>query len=285
MPITHFPLTQLRALLKTNTAGGSALLIALACSTAMGDKPSAVRTAFRDVLEETPAPPSQPGPAPAEVNHANDGLSTPAAPPSGHYEPHHMHHCCPPPAYTRWPVVGPLHRRWITQTKPNLQASHWGYPEYFEERPYGTYVLQAEQMQIVNGVRDQQVLYDYDFLTGDHAAELRPRGQYQLQKIVRRMEIAPCPIIIQTNTNFPNPELDEARRQHVLDALAAAGVPATPDMVVAGRPPVPGLQGVEGILIYNNLLGQTDARGGGFSLGGDGGGVGDVNIGNVNFQP
>jgi hypothetical protein len=117
-------------------------------------------------------------------------------------------------------------------------------------------------MQVLNGLRDQQVLYDYDFYTGDRAAELTPRGQYQLSKIIRRMEIAPCPIIVQTA--ITNPELDEARRQSVLEALRKAGVPASEDLVVADRPPVPGLQGVEGSIIYGNMLGQTQERGGGF---------------------
>jgi hypothetical protein len=164
------------------------------------------------------------------------------------------------------PWLNRLHHRWITTTKPALQASYWGYPEYFEERPFGTYVLQAEQMQMVNGLQDQQVLYHYDFFQGDRAATLSPRGEYQLRKIIQRMEIAPCPIIIQTS--IVNAELDEARRQHVLDALEAAGVPVEPELVVVDHPPLPGLQGVEGTFVYGNLLGQTQDRGGGQGDGG-----------------
>jgi hypothetical protein len=184
--------------------------------------------------------------------------------------------------FARWPVLGPLERRWYAYTKPRLQACHWGYPEYFVERPFGTQTLQAEQMQIVNGLRDQQVLYDYDFYPGDRAAELSPRGHYQLRKIIQRMEIVPSPIILQTA--IVDPKLDEARKQHVLDALAAAGVPAVPEIVIVDHPALPGLQGVEGTLIYNNLLQQTQQRGGGFSLDSGNGGGGSINIGNVNLS-
>jgi hypothetical protein len=128
-------------------------------------------------------------------------------------------------------------------------------------------------MQIVNGLRDQQVLYNYDFFTDDRATELTPRGQYQLHKMVRRLGIAPCPIIVQiSDVNNPNPELDEARRQSVIAALEAAGVPGAAELVVVDRPPLPGLQGVEGVIIYGNMLGQTQERGGGFDYNDDFGG-------------
>ena len=138
-------------------------------------------------------------------------------------------------------------------------------------------------MQIANGLQDQQVLYHYDFYSGGRPSMLSPRGEYQLRKIIQRMEVASCPIIIQTTV--VNPELDEARRQYVLDALRKRGVAVAPEMVVVDHSPLPGLQGVEGMLIYGNLLGQTRARGGGFSYdGGGGGGTAPVNIGNVSIS-
>jgi hypothetical protein len=269
-------------MLKKRICGGSALLIALASSIATGEELSDIRTAFRNVAEETPAPPSQPGPEVSRSNNHSEGLPAPTSEATFTHEPHHMSHCCPPPAYTRWPIIGPLHRRWITHTKPHMQATHWGYPEYFEERPYGSYVLQAEQMQVFNGLRDQQVLYNYDFVSG--TAELKPRGEYELQKIIRRMEIVPCAIIVQSvDVNNPNPELDEARRQAVLESLRKSGVAATDDLVVTNRPPVPGLQGWEGVMVYGNMLLQTQERGGGFDFDPGGEEAGSTNTVNV-FQ-
>lgn len=157
------------------------------------------------------------------------------------------------------PVVGPLARHWHYRCKPWLQATYWGYPEYFNERPFGTYVRHAERMQTANGLQNQQVLYRYDFLTGSDAALLSARGVYQLEKIIRRMQFVPGPIVVEVTVD--DPELGEARRQNVLDALADLGVPADPEMVVVGRTPLPGLQGTEGVLIYQNLLQQTQQRG------------------------
>jgi hypothetical protein len=272
-------------------------MAALICCTAVAEERSQVRTAFLegnyDAVSSQPSmePPVPPQarsqtPSPNVSNGATVTETLPAgsssSPPVWNdCEPHGVHGYVDHPMW-HWPVIGPLHTRWITTTKPHLQATHWGYPEYFEERPFGSYTIQAEQMQVVNGLRDQQVLYNYDFLSGERADTLSPRGHYQLQKIMRRMECAPVPIVVQTNVD--NPELDEARRQNVLAALRDAGMTVVPEMVVVDRPPVPGLNGFEGVLIYNNLLGQTQDRGGGFSYGGDGGGPSPVNIGNVNIS-
>jgi hypothetical protein len=281
---------------RTWLGGCCALLTALVCCTAVAEERSQVRTAFLEgnydnVSSQPPmAPPTppQPGSLPPSPNGSNHTATTETLPTGSSHptaawpaDPYPVHGYVDHPMW-HWPVIGPLHTRWVTHTKPHLQATHWGYPEYFEERPFGSYTIQAEQMQVVNGLRDQQVLYDYDFLPGDQSDTLSPRGQYQLRKIMRRMECVPMPITVQTTID--DPELDEARRQTVLAALRDAGMTVVPEMVVVDRPPVPGLNGFEGILIYNNLLGQTQDRGGGFSYGGDGGGPSPVNIGNVNIS-
>jgi hypothetical protein len=174
---------------------------------------------------------------------------------------HSRAECCP--------VVGPLHHRWNHHTKPWLQATHWGYPEYFCERPFGTYARHAAHAQIANGLSDQQVLYHYDFLPGRDEALLSPRGLYELEKIVRRMQFVPVPILVQQSDR---PDLDDARRRNVLSALADMNVPAEPEMVVVGRALVtwpqalPGPDGIvsEGIIVNGNLFQQTLERGGGF---------------------
>ena len=48
----------------------------------------------------------------------------------------HVSRTCPP---SRWNVIGRIGYCWNTRTKPCLQASHWGYPEEFCERPFGSY--------------------------------------------------------------------------------------------------------------------------------------------------
>jgi hypothetical protein len=201
-----------------------------------------------------------PGPLFRELPEVTDPVTAPGP------VPLHQHHCCPP--------TGASSGSWHERIKPWLQESHWGYPEYFHERPLGAAVQQAMQTQIANGVQSQQVLYHYDFLTGDDAARLSPRGMYQLAKIIRRMHIVPAPIIVQQSVDHP--ELDDARRDSVLNAMAEMGVPAVPEMVVIDRPPVPGMSGMESLLIYQNLLQQTLLRG---AIGGTGSGQSGSAIG------
>src|SRR5262245_47259296 len=95
----HF-LTQLRAALKTPIGGGSALLVALACSNAQGEERGDVRAAVQNVAEEVPAPPSQPGPAASRTNNHSENIPAPSSDVHVTHAPHHVHHCCPPPAYT-----------------------------------------------------------------------------------------------------------------------------------------------------------------------------------------
>ena len=238
-------LTRPRTVNSNRIGGCCALLVALACCPAIGQQRTNVKTAFRDNVDERsqaptettlPSPPEAHWRPPGSIKNdpsyqANQGAESIPMPGtnsqgSTYYEPQYVEYSYPNNGFSRLPVVGRLQRRWVTHTKPWLQATHWGYPEYFDERPFGTDVLQAEQMQIVNGLRDQQVLYDYDFLTGDQSDTLSPRGEYQLRKIIKRMEIVPTPIIIQTA--ITDPKLDEARRQHVLDALQVGRCPCDP---------------------------------------------------------
>jgi hypothetical protein len=142
--------------------------------------------------------------------------------------------------------------------KPCLQASHWGYPEYFCERPFGSCNLQATQTMIANGLRDQMVLYEYDFGFGDDTGTLKDRGVVQLEKMIKRIPIVGCPVVIQSSGNA---QLDAERQLHVLDTLAKLGMELEPEMVVVGRPGVRGLNGEEAQYIYWNLLEQTRLRG------------------------
>ena len=148
--------------------------------------------------------------------------------------------------------------KWHTQTKPCLQARYWGYPEYFCERRFGVLNSQAAQMMIVNGIRDQMVLYHYDFGFGTDAERLKDRGRYQLQKMIKRFHIAGSPLIIQASDD---PQLDAQRQASVLAALADLGMQLEPEMVVVGRPGVPGMSGDDAVRAHTNLLFQAQLRG------------------------
>lgn len=153
---------------------------------------------------------------------------------------------------------GRLAQYWRTHCKPCLQASHWGYPEYFYERPFGSRNAEVGLAMIAAGLRDQMVLYDYDFAPGEDAGVLKRRGLLQLEKLTQRMVATGHPIVIEASGDA---ELDALRRENVLAALAAGQFETDPTMVVVGRPGVRALDGVEALPTYQNVLEQTRLRG------------------------
>lgn len=144
------------------------------------------------------------------------------------------------------------------QWKRNCQAKYWGYPEYFCERPFGSCNYQVTCKMIANGLRDQMVLYEYDFGYGEDAWKLKERGLIQLQKLASRLQCVPSPLVIQASSD---PQLDSQRQAHVLAALSELGLEMSADMVVIDRPGVRGMDGVEALPTYRNLLEQTRLRG------------------------
>jgi hypothetical protein len=161
-------------------------------------------------------------------------------------------------------------RWWHDRVEPCLRASHWGYPEYFRERPFGSFTCDYLRLQSLNGLIEQQVLYEYDFgdAGGEQAAVLNARGQAQFLKIAQRMLWTGHPLVIQRTDD--NIELDEARRESVLTELFKLDSNAEVDSVVLRRvrvsglgdrgerdfPTTPGLN-----TTYENRLQQTLERG------------------------
>lgn len=136
-------------------------------------------------------------------------------------------------------------------------------------RPFGSLNFAANQAQVLNGLLDQLVLYEYDFdVTGGHPARLNRRGRVELQRITFLAQRLGQPVVIQEA--FENERLDSLRRQHVLGQLEQMQLPAVPALVVVRRVPVLGL-GAAGEqafpssngwnTLYQNRLIQTNDRG------------------------
>ena len=150
------------------------------------------------------------------------------------------------------------------ETKACLQESHWGYPEYFEERPFGTLVDAHMTKQVANGAAARMVLYRYDFhegILGD-VRTLNPHGQRRLRRIAQLMRCCDkCPLIIEPSGG--RRDLDESRRHHVLEQLANMNSVTSDEMVVVRTPQSAGLRGDEAIAIGDNLIRQTEMGGAG----------------------
>jgi hypothetical protein len=184
-----------------------------------------------------------------------------------------------PPAYStyldRWPpppptctscaairrdlccqAAGPFRRLWHFRAKPALQESHWGYCNYFDEKPFGSALRQAIGIQVAQAAPGQMVLYQYDFLASDSPspAELTDRGREQLARIVQRLAYAPLPVTVEQTPG--QPQLDQARRAHVLHLLQHQGVPVAEHSVII-RPVRHGQSSAEAVQIYENMLQQT----------------------------
>ncbi|MHB0960826.1 MAG: hypothetical protein ACYC0X_33085 [Pirellulaceae bacterium] len=203
----------------------------------------------------------------------------------------HASHGCPP---SRWNVIGRMGYCWKTRTKPCLQASHWGYPEEFCERPFGSYVRANLCAQVANGLQDQLILYRYDFFDESLADgyQLKPRGLYELAKIIALVQEKP---LLRDGFNAicveetGNSQLDEARRQYVLQQLALMHFPLPSEQVIIGRPAAPGISGEESLMVYANLIklwesgnqGGGSGQGQGGTFGGAGLGLGPAGAGST----
>src|SRR5262245_12047663 len=71
--------------------------------------------------------------------------------------------------------------RWEFYWKPYHQEAWWGYPEEFEEAPFGSSVEANTRVQLDNAEAARMTLYQYDFVDGTEL--LKPRGKEQVAKI------------------------------------------------------------------------------------------------------
>jgi hypothetical protein len=142
-------------------------------------------------------------------------------------------------------------------------------PEEFIPLPLGACLYAYGNTMVANGVAARMVLYHYDFVDGTD--QLNLRGRDQLVKLAGLLCENPAPLVIERTPCTPG--LDEARRLAILNELGRMQVALPPDRVVIGQAIALGLRGIEGEIIFTNLLintqsGGTRAGAGGGSIGG-----------------
>ncbi|MCS7016988.1 MAG: hypothetical protein NZM42_12825 [Gemmatales bacterium] len=142
--------------------------------------------------------------------------------------------------------------------------------------PVGTYLHKFIDLQAAKAEADDFVIYNYEWYLGGR--DLGPFGRYHLNEIARRLPSVPFPVVVEPSLDY---ELNEARRQVIIDYLAQYGVPNPQDRVIIAFPQAGGLYGDEAeIRSYLFLLnsfgwGQFGGFGGFGGLGGFGfGGLG-----------
>jgi len=106
--------------------------------------------------------------------------------------------------------------------------------------PVGTYLHKFIDLQAAKAEADDFVIYNYEWYLGGR--ELGPFGRYHLNEIARRLPSVPFPVVIEPSLDY---ELNEARRQVIVDYLAQYGVPNPQDRVILAFPQAGGLYGDE----------------------------------------
>jgi hypothetical protein len=137
--------------------------------------------------------------------------------------------------------------------------------------PNGTYMNAYIEAQAGKAEADDFVVYRHEWYLGGH--ELGPYGRYHIDQIIKRLPTVPFPVLVQTQMNE---QIDETRRQVIVQALAAAGVPDPDHRVIVGFPQAEGLYGEEAPTIYRQMLRGTATGAGntGFGAAGGFGGLG-----------
>ncbi len=97
-----------------------------------------------------------------------------------------------------------------------------GGPEYDPPFPLGQVSDSFWETQQTNAEAADFIFYDHDF-SGD-SATLTPGATRKLEAVALRLEHAPFPVVVEESPHRGRPELDQKRRQVVVEQLARLNV-------------------------------------------------------------
>lgn len=154
----------------------------------------------------------------------------------------------------RWWIMSPFRGLFPAPRHHSPLVDHLPYPA---PMPLGAVMHSHFQTQVDNGLASRLVVYRFDFYNepGTNHSLLNPYGIRRLQKIAPLLMNTFQPLIVEEV--IERPQLNQARREQVLQQLAALSLPIDSSRVIIGRAPTPGLDGNEAIENHGNLLRQT----------------------------
>lgn len=135
--------------------------------------------------------------------------------------------------------------------------------------PVGQVTDSFWETQQANAEAADFIFYDHEFR--GNTAQLSPGAKKHLEQIALRLEHVPFPIVIEQSLHNAKPELDEARRQAVVEQLAAMGVLNAEERVVIANAFPEGYTGIESENSYYNVISNAFNGGSGRRFGGTGG--------------
>ncbi|MCA1685314.1 MAG: hypothetical protein LC745_04900, partial [Planctomycetia bacterium] len=144
---------------------------------------------------------------------------------------------------------GPIHRA-ARHVGRVLQDNFIGYPQEFIEPPPGYAVSEAFGAMKGKANIHRFTLYRTDFLNGSD--KLSPTGAGRFNLMATRLGGWFGPVVIEWSPDQPG--LAEARRLSVLTILHNAKLPMTPDRVVIGPSPYPGMLGTDAANNYGEMI-------------------------------
>jgi hypothetical protein len=135
--------------------------------------------------------------------------------------------------------------------------------------PIGQVTDSFWETQQTNAEAADFIFYDHEFR--GNTAGLSPGAKQHLEQVALRLEHVPFPVVIEQSLHNAHPELDEARRQTIVEQLARIGVPSAEERVVVANAFPEGYTGIESENSYYNVIGGAFDGGAGRRFGGTGG--------------
>jgi hypothetical protein len=132
------------------------------------------------------------------------------------------------------------------------------------------------ETQQTNAEAADFIFYDHEFK--GHTAELGPAAKKHLMQVALRLEHVPFPVVIEESPGSHSPaetarrqELDQARRQTIVEQLARLGAGNIEERVIVANAFPEGYTGIESEGSYYNVIGNGFGGGAGRRFGGTGG--------------
>jgi hypothetical protein len=135
--------------------------------------------------------------------------------------------------------------------------------------PNGSFVHKIQDVQVGKAQASNFVIFLDEWYKG--GSVLGPYGAYHVNRIALKLPEAPYPVVIQPS---PDGAVNEARREHIVAALAKCGVTEPEHRVIVAYPDAEGLYGEEAPRIYCELLRPHNGLNGAYGAYGAYGGYG-----------
>ena len=106
-------------------------------------------------------------------------------------------------------------------------------PGYDRPFPIGQVTDSFWETQQTNAEAADFVFYDHEFK--GNTAELGPGAKRHLEQVALRLEHVPFPVVIEESTHRAMPQVDQARRQMIVEQLARLGVVNAAERVIVAN--------------------------------------------------